>query len=126
MDATGMGRISPQEFALLYTCCITFVKLLPFCSIGWRRVLADPRKFLLQTTFYAQGVVLGGLVFIALMTHSRQVSGEGGIPAMAQDNFHNWSLASHTPGSAGTCRRSNQNCNTVAWLANQFICTRTG
>jgi hypothetical protein len=75
MDAAGMGRLSPQEFGLLYGCCIAFVKLLPLYSIGWRRLLAKPRKYLLQTSFYAQGVVLGGLVFIALVAQSRQVRG---------------------------------------------------
>ncbi len=38
------------------------------------QVLSNPRKFLLQTSFYAQGVIFGGLVFIALASYMRGVS----------------------------------------------------
>jgi hypothetical protein len=60
MDATGLGRLSASDFALLYVCCIAFVKALPLHSIGWRKACggmgSDWRK-------------LGGLQSVARAHH---------------------------------------------------------
>jgi hypothetical protein len=39
------------------------------------QVLAQPRKYLLQTSFYAQGVIFGGVTFIAIASLLRGVGG---------------------------------------------------
>lgn len=74
LDASGVGALTLAELAVLYVCCMGCVKLMPLWSIGLHKVLSNPRKYLLQTSFYAQGVIPGAAAGIAFISLWRQVS----------------------------------------------------
>jgi hypothetical protein len=77
MDASGVGALTTSELMVLYVCCMACVKFLPLWSIGLRKVLSNPKKYLVQTSFYAQGVIPGAVVGIALVAARRGVSVQG-------------------------------------------------
>jgi len=50
--------LSLKEFAILYFWCMLFVKVIPLLSLGLT-FFKNPIKYLKQTTFYAQGILVG-------------------------------------------------------------------
>ncbi|KAG1662561.1 hypothetical protein FOA52_003940 [Chlamydomonas sp. UWO 241] len=68
LDASGVGALSVLELVIIYACCITCVKLLPLWSIGLVKVFSNPKKYLVQTSFYAQGVIPGAVVGIGAVS----------------------------------------------------------
>ena len=67
LDASSVGALTLSELIVLWTCCMACVKFLPLVSIGLKKILSNPKKYLLQTSFYAQGVIPGAVAAIVLI-----------------------------------------------------------
>jgi hypothetical protein len=56
MDGSGLGRLTPSEYGVLYLCCMAFVKTLPLASIGWKKVRGSLLVSCVMTQTHAAGV----------------------------------------------------------------------
>lgn len=74
LDASSVGSLTLPELLVLWTTCMACVKFLPLVSIGLKKILSNPRKYLLQTSFYAQGVIPGAVAAIIIIATWRGVN----------------------------------------------------
>ena len=74
LDASGVGSLTLIELIVLWSCCMACVKFLPLLSIGVRKIWNNPKKYLLQTSFYAQGVIPGAVAAIVIIAAKRGVN----------------------------------------------------
>lgn len=96
LDASSVGALTPVELLILYTSSMGCVKLLPLWSIGFAKIISNPRKYLLQTSFYAQGMIPGALLAIAIIAARRDVS-----PLLLLDGLCLFGLIGETIGRLG-------------------------
>jgi phosphatidylglycerol:prolipoprotein diacylglycerol transferase len=68
LDSIGQGALTLYEMAKLYIFGMFFVKTIPLISLG-TKFFRNPLKYLKQTTFYAQGGLIGLIPF--LYTYSK-------------------------------------------------------
>ncbi|GAX80651.1 hypothetical protein CEUSTIGMA_g8086.t1 [Chlamydomonas eustigma] len=96
LETSGVGAMTVGELSLLYCCGMGCVKLLPLWSIGFRKIYSNPRKYLLQTSFYAQGLIPGAMLAIFCICAVRGIN-----PLLLLDGLALFGLVGEAIGRLG-------------------------